>query len=343
MLMYRLARPWLFGLNPEAAHDLTMGSLGRAGRLAKIIACPPPPCPVRLMGMDLPNPVGLAAGLDKDGDAIDGLAALGFGFLELGTVTPKAQPGNPKPRMFRVAEQQALVNRMGFNNKGVDHLVEKIRRARFGGVIGVNIGKNKDTTNERAVDDYLHCLRKAYPVASYITVNVSSPNTAGLRDLQAGDAMYQLLSDLKTESQVLAKTHGKSIPMAVKVAPDQTPESLQALTQAINKAAPDGVIATNTTIDKSSLGDSPIAQEAGGLSGAPLLHSANETLITLREQLDDSIELIGVGGITCGEDAAEKLRCGASAVQIYSGLIFQGPNLVGEAGRAAQHFLQHQS
>ncbi|MFK7956684.1 MAG: quinone-dependent dihydroorotate dehydrogenase [Lysobacterales bacterium] len=343
MALYQLARPWLFGLNPETAHNLTIGSLSRAGRLAGAVACRPPPCPVTLMGMELPNPVGLAAGLDKDGDAIDGLAALGFGFLELGTVTPKPQPGNPKPRMFRVAREQVLVNRMGFNNKGVDHLVDRIRSARFTGVMGVNIGKNKDTPNDRAVDDYLTCLRKAYSVASYITVNVSSPNTAGLRDLQAGDAMYSLLSDLKTESQKLAKQHGRTIPMAVKVAPDQTPDSLEALTHAINRAAPDGVIATNTTIDKSSLGDNPIAQEAGGLSGAPLLGAANQTLTDLRAQLNDRIELIGVGGITRGEDAASKLECGASAVQIYSGLIFRGPNLVGEAGRAAQRYLQRQS
>ncbi len=338
--MYRLARSWLFRRDPERAHDLTMAALGKAGGFARVLAHRPPPCPVEVMGLPLPNPIGLAAGLDKDGEAIDGLAALGFGFLELGTVTPRPQPGNPQPRMFRVPEQQALVNRMGFNNAGVDHLVGQIQKARFRGVIGVNIGKNKDTPNERAVDDYVHCLRQAFAVASYITVNVSSPNTAGLRDLQAGDAMYALLSDLKTEAEALARKHDRRVPMAVKVAPDQSPESLEALVSAINRAAPDGVIATNTTVDKSALGDDPVADEAGGLSGAPLLERANEILAELRGQLDDRIDLIGVGGITRGEDAAAKVQLGARAVQIYSGLIYRGPELLGEAGHAAADYLQ---
>lgn len=339
-MLYALARPWLFGLKPEAAHDLTMATLGRAGRLARVIACPPPALPVKAMGLEFPNPVGLAAGLDKDGEAIDGLAALGFGFLELGTATPRPQPGNPKPRMFRVARAEALVNRMGFNNEGIDRLVAQIKRARFSGIIGVNIGKNKDTPNERAVDDYLHCLRKAHPVASYITVNVSSPNTAGLRDLQSEEALADLLAALKQETRELDRSSGRRVPLALKVAPDQTDESFAALVRAINRVPPAAVIAGNTTVDKSLLGDDPIAEEAGGLSGAPLRQRADEVLSALRDELDEAIDLIGVGGITQGEHGAEKIRRGARLVQLYSGLIFRGPALVGETGHAIKAALQ---
>lgn len=282
------------------------------------------------MGLQLPNPVGLAAGLDKNGECIKELAALGFGFIEIGTVTPRPQYGNPKPRLFRIPEHQAVINRMGFNNDGIDALIKNVKAAKFNGILGINIGKNATTPIDEAVDDYLLCLEKSYPHASYITVNISSPNTKNLRDLQGANELINLLTQLKNRQSQLHSIHGKYVPLAVKIAPDLDETQIQSIAQTVLQTEMDGIIATNTTIDKSKLGQHPLAQEAGGLSGAPVREASNHVLAALVRELDGKIPVIGVGGILSGSHAAEKLRLGATAVQIYSGMVYRGTGLIKE-------------
>jgi dihydroorotate dehydrogenase len=286
------------------------------------------------MGLDFPHPVGLAAGLDKDGECINAWEALGFGFIEVGTVTPRPQPGNPKPRMFRLPQAQALINRMGFNNRGVDFLVAQVRRARFPGVLGINIGKNADTPVERASDDYLIGLRKVYPWASYVTVNISSPNTPSLRDLQYGEALDRLLAALKEEQQRLADVHDRYVPLAIKIAPDLADADLRTVGQALLRQGMDAVIATNTTFSRAGVESLPHAGETGGLSGAPLMARSTEVVRQLAEILEGRLPIIAVGGILCGADAVAKMAAGASLVQIYTGFIYRGPELIREAVQA---------
>ena len=280
------------------------------------------------MGLTFPNPVGLAAGLDKNGAVIDGLAALGFGFLEIGTITPRAQPGNPKPRLFRLKEAEAIINRFGFNNLGVDNLIQNVETVKYRGILGINIGKNFDTPNESAVDDYLVCMRKVYAHASYITVNISSPNTKHLRQLQEKDALDALLAILKAEQQVLAGKHGKYVPIALKIAPDLDKSQVVEIADLLKAHQFDGVIATNTTLARDAVVGLSNADEAGGLSGTPVREKSTLVISQLSKQLAGELPIIGVGGISNGADAAEKIAAGASLVQIYSGLIYRGPSLV---------------
>jgi dihydroorotate dehydrogenase len=331
--MYTILRPLLFALEAEAAHRVTLYGLGVAERshLLRCVAQPPPASlPVRAFGIDFPNPVGLAAGLDKNGEHIDALAALGFGFIEVGTITPRPQPGNPKPRLFRLPEHEALINRMGFNNLGVDALARNVERAHWRGVLGINIGKNKDTPNAHAVDDYLACLKRVYPLASYITVNVSSPNTPGLRELQQGDSLKHLIDALVDARQQLATQHGARKPILLKIAPDLDDAQMDAIAATLAQSDLDGLICTNTTIDRAGVTGSMYANESGGLSGRPLFESATEVLRGMARRLDGKLPLIGVGGILTGSDAADKISAGAALVQIYSGLIFRGPWLLTE-------------
>ena len=332
--MYALLRPLLFKLDAEQAHHFTLDGLARAYRLGLLQKVAHHTCPATLMGLSLPNPVGLAAGLDKNGQYIDALAALGFGFIEIGTVTPKAQAGNPKPRLFRVPEHQAVINRMGFNNQGIDAMIQNIEKSRFNGILGINIGKNATTPIENAADDYLLCLEKAYAHAGYITVNISSPNTQNLRALQGGDELSALLSALKNKQAHLAAAHGRYVPLAVKIAPDLNEQQVADIAHAAMQTEIDGIIATNTTIDKSALGHHPLAGEQGGLSGAPVREASNRVLKQLLAELEGRLPVIGVGGILSGADAAAKLHMGAAAVQVYSGLIYRGPALVKECLRA---------
>jgi len=289
-----------------------------------------PQVPVHVMGLEFPNPVGLAAGLDKNGEHIDGLAALGFGFLEIGTITPRAQPGNPQPRIFRLANEKAIINRMGFNNQGVDYLLDQVRASKFDGILGINIGKNVDTPVENALDDYLICLRKVYQDASYITVNLSSPNTPGLRTLQFGDSLRELLAALKEEQRKLADQYGSYKPLTVKIAPDMTAEEVAMVAQTLVENEIDGVIATNTTISREGVPNSPHKDEAGGLSGKPLTEASTQTVKTLAQELNGALPIIAAGGIMNGKDAQDKLDAGASLVQIYSGFIYRGPHLIRE-------------
>jgi dihydroorotate dehydrogenase len=332
--MYALLRPLLFKLDAEQAHHFTLDGLARAYRLGLLQKAAHHTCPATLMGLSLPNPVGLAAGLDKNGQYIDALAALGFGFIEIGTVTPKAQAGNPKPRLFRVPEHQAVINRMGFNNQGIDAMIQNIEKSRFNGILGINIGKNATTPIENAADDYLICLEKAYAHAGYITVNISSPNTQNLRALQGSDELSALLSALKNKQAHLAAAHGRYVPLAVKIAPDLNEQQVADIAHAAIQTEIDGIIATNTTIDKSALGHHPLAGEQGGLSGAPVREASNRVLKQLLAELEGKLPVIGVGGILSGADAAAKLHMGAAAVQVYSGLIYRGPALVKECLRA---------
>ena len=332
--MYALLRPLLFKLDAEQAHHFTLDGLARAYRLGLLQKVAHHTCPTTLMGLSLPNPVGLAAGLDKNGQYIDALAALGFGFIEIGTVTPKAQAGNPKPRLFRVPEHQAVINRMGFNNQGIDAMIQNIEKSRFNGILGINIGKNATTPIENAADDYLICLEKAYTHAGYITVNISSPNTQNLRALQGSDELSALLSALKNKQAHLAAAHGRYVPLAVKIAPDLNEQQVADIAHAAMQTEIDGIIATNTTIDKSALGHHPLAGEQGGLSGAPVREASNRVLKQLLAELEGRLPVIGVGGILSGADAAAKLHMGAAAVQVYSGLIYRGPALVKECLRA---------
>ena len=331
--MYAFARPFLFGLDAERAHGLGLKSLDLAYATGTIglLARPRPALPTKLLGLTFPNPVGLAAGLDKNGAHIDALLALGFGFVEVGTVTPRPQPGNPKPRMFRLPEHQALINRLGFNNEGVDALVRNVERARRkGGLLGINIGKNKDTANEDAAADYLHCLERVYPLADYVTVNISSPNTAGLRELQEEQALRRLVATLREAQERLAAQHGKRVPVLVKVAPDLSDSDIDAAARVLGDLAVDGVVATNTTVERTAVQGHRHAEETGGLSGAPLLGQATLVLRRMRARLPESIPLIGVGGILSGADAVAKMAAGASLVQCYSGLVYRGPELIGE-------------
>ena len=338
-LLYSLARPFLFSLDPEAAHNVVLPALKHAAAcgLTRLLARPAPD-PRPLMGITFPNPVGLAAGLDKDGAYIDGLAALGFGFIEVGTVTPRAQPGNPLPRMFRLPKANAIINRMGFNNGGVDAFVANVQACRFyqnkEGVLGLNIGKNADTPIERAADDYLHCLAKVYPYASYITVNISSPNTKNLRQLQGGSELDALLSSLKDAQQRLADQHKRYVPIALKIAPDIDSEQIKVITAALLRHKLDGVIATNTTITRDAVMGLQHAEETGGLSGAPVFALSNTVIRALKAELGDTLPIIGVGGILSGEDAKAKIAAGASLVQLYTGLIYRGPGLIRECAAA---------
>ena len=327
MSLYRLARPLLFALDPETAHLVTLrlaGALSPLQRLAFVRK------PIRAMGLDFPNPVGLAAGLDKDAAHIDALAALGFGFIEVGTVTPRPQPGNPKPRLFRIVDKQALINRFGFNNIGVDAFLRNIERTRWRGILGINIGRNADTPPERAADDYAIGLDKVYARASYVTVNVSSPNTKGLRSLQEKNALESLLSRLSLLRNELTQKHGKRVPLALKVAPDLADEEIRDIADAVRRHRIDAVIATNTSLSRQGIEGSPYAVEAGGLSGAPIRERATHVLERFRSALQGEAALIGAGGILAGEDAAAKVRAGASLVQLYTGLVYRGPELVGE-------------
>ncbi len=330
--MYDLLRPLLFKLDPETAHRLTLYALGVAQRsnFAQWIATPPADLPTTAFGITFPNPVGLAAGLDKNAEHLDALNALGFGFIEVGTVTPLPQPGNDKPRMFRLPQHEAIINRLGFNNGGVDALVRNVQRSSYHGVLGINIGKNKDTPNEKAVNDYLTCLHKVYEHASYITVNISSPNTQGLRDLQQEATLYKFISLLRAAQERLGSQQGRRKPMLLKIAPDLSETELDALAEVLLRTGIDGVICSNTTIDHASVADDPRGGEVGGLSGKPLFERSTAVLAGMHKRLQGRIPLIGVGGILDGSDAAEKLDVGASLVQVYTGLIYRGPLLVGE-------------
>ncbi len=341
-MLYDLARALMFRLDAETSHELALGSMNLAASLGlhKLMGAGTQSLPTKVMGIRFPNPVGLAAGLDKNGTAVDGLAAMGFGFVEVGTVTPRPQPGNPKPRLFRIPEHQAIINRMGFNNAGVDQLLKNLERSSYQGVLGINIGKNKDTPNEQAHLDYLLCLRKVYSRASYITVNVSSPNTPGLRTLQFGESLNILLDALKTEQARLASIHGRYVPIAVKIAPDMDNDELGLVAASLKTYEMDGVIATNTTLSREGVEDSPLAQEAGGLSGAPVRNRSTATIRALAEHLDGALPIIGVGGITEGFDAAEKIEAGASLVQIYTGFIYRGPALVRDSVAAIAELRQ---
>ena len=333
---YPFARPFLFALDPESAHALTLNALDGAARfgIAQALAPRLPASNVTVMGITFPNRVGLAAGLDKNAAHLRGLATFGFGFLEAGTVTPRAQPGNPKPRMFRLPQSRALINRLGFNNDGVDALVANVKESRYTGVLGINIGKNFDTPNERAIDDYVTCLRAVYPHAHYVTINISSPNTQGLRDLQTEGALNGLLARMKEEQAALAARHGRYVPLVVKIAPDLTDDALRAIARVLVTHAIDGVIATNTTIARDTVAGEPHAQQTGGLSGAPLRERSTAVVRALADALASALPIIGVGGIGSGDDAREKIAAGASLVQLYTGLIYRGPALVTECVEA---------
>ncbi len=339
VVMYALLKPLLFRMDAEHAHHLTLNNLNRAYRMGLLSLSGHTPASghgADWMGLPLPNAVGLAAGLDKNGEYIDALAALGFGFLEVGTVTPKPQAGNPRSRLFRLPEHQAVINRMGFNNHGIDTLIHNIRHSRYNDVLGINIGKNATTPIEQAADDYLQCLEKAYEHASYITVNISSPNTQNLRALQGEDELHALLGCLKNRQAQLHSRHQRYVPLAVKIAPDLDEAQIAAVAEVALQSEIDGIIATNTTIDKSALGSHPLAGEAGGLSGLPVRDKSDAVLQQLARQLNGRIPLLGVGGIVGGADAARKMSLGAQAVQIYSGLIYRGPALVRECIAACQ-------
>nr|WP_314861966.1 quinone-dependent dihydroorotate dehydrogenase [uncultured Undibacterium sp.] len=341
-LLYSLARPFLFFMDPESAHDLTLPSLKRAHNMGLTRLLPKPASdPHKVMGITFPNPVGLAAGLDKDGRYIDGLASLGFGSIEIGTVTPRAQAGNPKPRMFRLPQANAIINRMGFNNGGVDAFVANVQASRFyqekQGVLGLNIGKNADTPIEKAADDYLLCLNKVYPYASYVTVNISSPNTKNLRQLQGASELDDLLSKLKDSQQRLADQHKRYVPITLKIAPDIDSEQIKNIAESLLRHKIDGVIATNTTITRDAVKGLQHGEEAGGLSGEPVFELSNKVVRALKAELGDALPIIGVGGIFSGNDAVAKMNAGASLVQVYSGLIYRGPALVRECALAIRN------
>jgi dihydroorotate dehydrogenase len=337
---YALTRPFLFGLDPEQSHDLTLAALARLQNTPAqcLWSQPRVSDPVSLAGIKFPNRLGLAAGLDKNGRCIDGLGAMGFGFIEVGTVTPKAQPGNPKPRLFRLPAKKALINRLGFNNQGLDAFLVNVQRARSfraaGGIVGLNIGKNAATPIGRAADDYLIGLSGVYPHADYITVNISSPNTRNLRELQSDGALDFLLALLQGRREELARQHGRQVPMFVKIAPDLDPKQVGVIAATLRKNRVDGVIATNTTVARDAVQGLPHAGEVGGLSGSPVFEASNRVIRLLRHALGAGYPIIGVGGVMSGADARAKLDAGADLVQIYTGLIYQGPALVNEAARA---------
>ena len=335
-MWYGLARTALFQLDPERAHDLALKSLAVMGPCAALIGAgsSSPGEHRRVMGLEFPNAVGLAAGLDKNGEYINALAALGFGFIEIGTVTPRPQPGNPRPRMFRLEEHRALINRLGFNNHGVEKLLRNVERARFRGILGINIGKNFDTPNEQAADDYLICLNAVYPRASYVTVNISSPNTKNLRELQSGARLDELLHALMSQRRTLAERHGVNKPLLVKIAPDLDDAQVEAIAELAVKHSIDGLIATNTTVAREAVAGHKHAGETGGLSGKPVFAPSTAVLRKLANLLAGRVPLVGVGGIMEGDDARRKIEAGASLVQLYTGFIYRGPDLVGEARRA---------
>lgn len=336
MNTYSLLKPFIFQFDAENAHDLTLKSLKYAEKSGLLKLYPKAPVcqPRQVMGITFPNAVGLAAGLDKNGAVIDGMAALGFGFIEIGTVTPRPQPGNPKPRLFRVPEAQGIVNRFGFNNLGVDNLIENVKAANYKGVLGINIGKNFDTPNENAVDDYMICMQKVYAYASYITVNISSPNTKNLRALQEKAALSDLLATLKQEQLKLAQTYGRYVPIALKIAPDLEHEQVNEIADLLIAHKIDGVIATNTTLARDMVQGLSNANETGGLSGAPVKDRSTLVIQQLSQRLQGAVPIIGVGGILTGADAVEKIAAGASLVQVYSGLIYKGPKLVHDICRS---------
>ncbi|TSA57664.1 MAG: quinone-dependent dihydroorotate dehydrogenase [Methylophilaceae bacterium] len=330
MDIYTLAKPLLFQLDAEVAHDLTLKGL-KFAQTAGLLHLYPSPiiCESRtVMGITFPNAVGLAAGLDKNGAVIDGMASLGFGFIEIGTTTPRPQPGNPKPRLFRVKQAQGIINRFGFNNLGVDYLIANVKAAQYKGVLGINIGKNFDTPMENAVDDYLICMQKVYAHATYITVNISSPNTKNLRALQEKTALSQLLLKLKAEQPKLADQHGRYVPITLKIAPDLALEQVNEIADLLLEHQIDGVIATNTTLSREPVEGMEHANESGGLSGAPVRDKSTLVISQLSKRLQGALPIIGVGGILTGADAVEKIAAGASLVQVYSGLIYKGPQLV---------------
>jgi dihydroorotate dehydrogenase len=334
--LYPILRDQLFRLDAEDVHHMTLRAIGAAGRtgMAGLFASRVPDSPRTVMGLTFSNPVGLAAGLDKEGAAIDGFAALGFGFIEVGTVTPRPQPGNPRPRIFRLPQAGGIINRMGFNNQGVEQFVKNVQAARYRGVLGLNIGKNADTPIERAADDYLFCLERVYPFASYVTINISSPNTKNLRQLQGAGELDALLAALKDKQQRLADLHGKLVPLALKIAPDLDDEQIKEIADTVLRHQFEGVIATNTTLSRAAVQGMPNADETGGLSGRPVFEASNAVIRKLRAELGSDVPIIGVGGIFSGEDARAKIEAGASLVQLYTGFIYRGPALVAECARA---------
>lgn len=347
-MLYSLLRPLLFSLDAETAHRITFGAIEKACQFGLLTDGPVTCRSRKVMGLDFRNPVGVAAGLDKNGEYLQSLAALGFGFIEIGTVTPRPQPGNPQPRLFRIPQANAIINRLGFNNQGVDKLVANVRDANYHGILGINIGKNFDTPMEQAADDYLTCLIKVYRYADYVVVNISSPNTPHLRQLQNVDELDKLLDVLKSKQQELADKHAKYIPLAVKIAPDLEPPQIDSIAALLMKHQIDGVIATNTTLSRAGVETLPHACETGGLSGAPLTQRSTAVIRQLHVMLQGAIPIIATGGIMCAADAREKIDAGASLVQIYSGLIYRGPRLVREVAQAvcaldAPHFLRSAS
>jgi dihydroorotate dehydrogenase len=338
-VLYQLARPLLFSLDPERAHNLTLGTLDLAARLgiAPLLSGGMVKATRKIMGLTFPNSVGLAAGLDKNAEHIDALSQLGFGFLEVGTVTPRPQPGNPPKRMFRIRSANAIVNRMGFNNGGVERFVSNVRGSNYKGILGINIGKNFDTPIERAIDDYQTCLRAVYDCASYVTINISSPNTQNLRSLQEGPALEHLLSGLAVERKALSDRHGRRVPIAIKISPDLDKDDVCFAADAAARYEMDAIIATNTTVSRTGVKGLQHAEQAGGLSGAPLRERSTRTVRWLNESLAGSMPIIAAGGILSAADAVEKITAGASLIQIYTGLIYRGPQLIGECARALRH------
>ena len=333
--MYPLIRPLLFSLDPEKAHSLSMGSLEMASKLGltKLIY-PQVNRPVEIMGLSFPNAVGLSAGLDKNGDHIDALGSLGFGFIEIGTVTPRPQPGNPMPRLFRLPQANAIINRMGFNNLGVEHLVENAKRCKFTGPLGINVGKNFDTPLEQAAEDYLSCIRAAYDYADYLTVNISSPNTPGLRNLQQGDDLANLTQKLVNELKALNEESGGSVPLTVKIAPDLDADEIKQMADTLVASGVDGIIATNTTLERKAVEGMQHGSEQGGLSGAPVREQSTKVIQILSEHLKGELPIIGVGGIETAEHAKEKVDAGADLVQIYTGFIYRGPAMISKIAKA---------
>lgn len=330
--MYSLAKPFLFALDAEKAHGLGLKAIEAAYRsgLNPLLAAKPPKAVTKAFGIEFQNPVGLAAGLDKNGEHIDALMSLGFGFVEIGTTTPRAQEGNPKPRMFRLPDKLAVINRLGFNNEGVDVLVRNVERARREGILGINIGKNRGTPNDKAHTDYIYCLERVFALADYVTVNISSPNTSGLRDLQEEETLRRFIGELRGAQEELGGVHGHRTPMLLKLSPDMSDAEMDGVAEVLNRARIDGVIVGNTTVDRGELMGHRLAGEAGGLSGAPLYQRSTAALRKMRLRLDDSIPIIGVGGITSGADACGKIAAGAKLVQFYTGMVYRGPELVHE-------------
>ncbi|NMG76036.1 quinone-dependent dihydroorotate dehydrogenase [Aromatoleum diolicum] len=342
-MLYDIARPLLFSLDAETAHELSLASLNLAGRLLPA-GKPVTAEPVQAMGITFPNRIGLAAGLDKNGEAIDGLARFGFGFIEIGTITPRPQPGNPRPRMFRLPEVRGIINRMGFNNHGVDALVANVKATKFRGILGINIGKNFDTPIEQAADDYLACLDKVYTLASYVTVNISSPNTKNLRQLQGESELDDLLGRLKARQEQLADRHGRYVPLTLKIAPDLEPAQVINIADALRRHRIDGVIATNTTISRDKVQGVRYAEQQGGLSGAPVFEASTAVVAQLAQTLAGELPIIAAGGVLDGRGAQAKLDAGATLVQLYSGLIYRGPGLVAECVHAtADHSDSHRA